>query len=239
MNTSEKLITIAQNEQKIHDKGFEDGKEAESRDKWDKQMSLPGFLYRFAGDCWNDETFTPYTDIVSGTANIIGLFTYSGITNLKGIMDKYGVSFDLTRSMNATNLFNQSKVTHIPKLHLNSCTILTSGFRDCPALVSIDELSIPKVTNASNAFWGCTSLQEIRISGEIKANIDLHWSPLSKASVESIVSALSDTATGQTITLNNTQMYAIQNQQTDAGNYNWFDKLEATKPNWTFALLDI
>lgn len=216
-------------------RGFEDGKKAESRDKWDKQMSLSGFTYRFAGACWNDETFTPYTDIVSGTANIIGLFTYSGITNLKGIMDKYGVSFDLTRSMNATNLFNQSKVTHIPKLSLNSCTILTSGFRDCPALVSIDELSIPKVTNASNAFLGCTSLQEIRISGEIKVSLDIHWSPLSKESVESIVRALSTTSSGLTVTFNNTQMDNI-----NGGSNWWVGQYEkATAKGWNVTLMDI
>lgn len=216
-----------------YDEGFEDGKIAESRDKWDKQMSLPGFIYRFAGSCWNNETFTPYTDIVTGTANIIGLFTYSGVTDLKGILDNYGVSLDLTRSVNASNLFNSSKVTHIPKLSLDSCTTLTSGFQNCPALVSVDELSIPKVTNASNAFSGCTSLTEIRISGEIKASIDLHWSPLSQASVESVVAALSGDVTGQTITLNDAQMESLNHGTS------WWDDLVASKDNWHFALLNV
>ena len=65
----------------------------------------------------------------------------------------------------------------------------------------------------------------------------MHWSPLSKESVENVVSALSDTAEGKTITLNNDYMYAIHNEQCDKGNYTWGDDLTATKPNWFFELL--
>ena len=216
---------------------YESGKEAERREMWNKRMEIllnTGWNYAFAGRTWNDETFTPYTDIAMKAGyNIMGFFANTGFTDLKGIFEKYNTTLDLSKGANSTNLFSSSAVTRIPKLILTAASSINTAFSNCVDLVSIDELSIPKVTSATNAFQNCTSLTEIRISGEIKVSLDLHWSPLSKESIESIVSALSDTASGQAVTFNEAQIETLN------GETNWWNELKATKPNWSFALLDV
>ena len=186
-----------------YDEGFADGRQTEKRERWDKHMEAlkNGWNYAFAGSGITDETFTPYTDIkMSAGYNIIGLFTNSSITNLKGILEKYGTTLDLSKGANSQNLFNASKVTHIPRLLLDSATSLGLAFSSCTDLVSIDELYAPKITSAngwSNTFQKCTSLEELRITSEIKYNsFDVHWSTkLSHESLMSILTALADKTT--------------------------------------------
>lgn len=232
MTTAERIIQG----KKDLDEVKAQGKEAERREKWNKRIEglKSGWTYGFAGRTWNDETFTPYSDIAMNAGfNLIGLFAYSDITDLKGIMERYGAYLDLSLGASCQNLFANAKATHIPKLILSSATTINTAFNGCTDLISIEELSVPKISSATDAFKNCTSLEEIRISGEIKVRIDFHWSPLSEESVESIVSALSDTVTGQTVTFNLSKIEGIYN-----GTTNW-DKLQATKPNWTFALADV
>ena len=215
---------------------FDAGKEACRREQWNNKINSlkNGWSYGFAGRTWNDETFTPYTDIsMSAGYNITGLFTYSAITDLKGILEKYNASLDLSLGANSQNLFANSKVTRIPKLILSDATTLNTAFNGCTDLTSIDELSVPKIVNATNAFYNCTNLREIRISGELKVSVNFGDCPLSQASVESIVAALSDNVTGQTVTFKNSQIELIN------GATSWWADLVASKPNWTFALLDV
>ena len=180
-----------------HENGLDSGKEIQKRERWDNHIeSLKnGWTYGFAGRGINDETFTPYTDVkMNAGYNITGLFQYCGITNLKDILVRYGATLDLALGANAANLFANSKVTHIPRLLLNSATGFATAFNSCTDLVSIDELYVPKVTSFSNTFQNCTNLEEIRITSEIKINgFDVHWSEkLSHESLLSIINALAN-----------------------------------------------
>ena len=193
-------------------RGFEDGKKAEYDAFWDAfQQNGERSNYYMAFPYWEDACYNPKYSI--GTAS------KGAITNM---------------------MFDSAKITDTKVDIFVRGSAVGSMFRACTELVTVKRLVLAEtITNYGNFATNCTSLRNLNVEGVINGNIDLHWSPLEKESVESVVAALSDTATGLTITLNNTQMYAIQNQQTDAGNYNWFEKLEATKPNWTFALLDV
>lgn len=222
-----------------YDEGFEEGKEAEKREQWDAKIAglQKGWTYGFAGKGVNDETFTPYTDIrINSGYNIMNLFAFVGITDLKGIMERYGVSFDLTLGASAMNLFSNAKCTRIPKLPMGSTTNINTAFDACTDLVSIDEIYAPEITSCTNAFRNCTSLEELRITSEIKINgLDLHWSPLSKESIESIVEHLSSTMSGLTVTFNASKIAEIDS----AEGGNWWENLKNTRQNWTFALADI
>ena len=106
MNASEKLIKIAENEQKI----FESGKETEKRERWNKQLetlAATAYNYGFAGKGWNDETFTPYTDlkILAGKATP-NMFLQSGFSDLKGVLERFGTTLDLSESTDITYLFS-------------------------------------------------------------------------------------------------------------------------------------
>ena len=67
------------------------------------------------------------------------------------------------------------------------------------------------------------------ITGTIANSLGIAESPLTKASIESIIGALSGTVTGKTLTVN---AAAKQAAFTDS---EW-SALIGTKPNWTFSL---
>ena len=233
MNTAERVLRG----KKDLDDVLSSGRESGIREKWDKHieaLSNNAFTYGFAGKGWNDETFTPYTDIVMPTARNAGqVFAYSGITDLKGILEKYGTTLDCKNALSTSSFFQYSLVTRVPEIVLERATSISSMFSNATELISIDKLTLPENCTLTSAFDKCASLTEIRIGGKISNSLDIHWSPLSKDSVEDIVNALSDSATGKTITFNKTQIETLD------GNSTWWADLTVPKPNWTFALSDV
>lgn len=108
----------------------------------------------------------------------------------------------------------------------------TDVFRNASKLRNIEKIIVDSGNAFSNWFYGCTALEEIRFEGVISKSLDLHWSKkLSMLSLASIVAALSDTVTGQTITLPTTAESTYDNATISGA----WDNLVATKPNWTFA----
>jgi hypothetical protein len=89
-----------------------------------------------------------------------------------------------------------------------------------------------------NVFNYCPELEELNISGVIKCNgFDVHWSPkLNKASIESIINALSATESGLTVTFSKTAVnnaFEIDIDDESTWTFEWL-ALRGTKSNWTF-----
>lgn len=237
MTTAERIIQG----KKDLDEVLDAGKEAESREKWNKHidaLNKSAFTYGFAGKGWNDETFTPFTDIIMPSGRNAGnVFAYSGVTDLKGILESYGTKLKCENALITSGFFQYSLVTRVPEIVLERATTISSMFGNATSLVSVDKLTFPENCTVTNAFQNCTRLNYIRIGGTIGKTIDFHWSPLSKESVESIVSALSDSASGQTVTFNKTKINELN------GDTSWWSGLtegeNRPKPNWTFTLSDI
>lgn len=111
--------------------------------------------------------------------------------------------------------------------------VVTDLFNGCTSLKEIGKpLDFSKATYTSNTFKDCTALEKVSFVGSINKSIDFHWSTkLASNSLNSIITHLSDTATGQTITLSTT---AQANYNAVYGEGAW-TALVATKTNWTFA----
>ncbi|MBQ2968661.1 MAG: hypothetical protein IJE10_11160 [Clostridia bacterium] len=216
---------------------FDAGCEAERRKKWSEHIDAlneSAFTYGFAGKGWNDDTFTPYTDVVMPSSrNASNVFSYSGVTDLKGILEKYGTKLDCKNALTVSNFFQYSLITRVPEIVLEKATSIQGMFFNATSLVSIDSLTFPESATTTNAFLNCTSLIEIRIGGTIGKSIDFGTCPLSRKSAESIVFALSNDAEGQTVTFNSNAMETI------SGGTTWWEDLKASKQNWTFALSDV
>lgn len=91
-------------------------------------------------------------------------------------------------------------------------------------------------------FDKCTSLVNLTIEGTIGGNgLNLSWSPLSKASLISVINALSATTTGLTVTLRlaavNTAFETAQGSADGSSSEEWLN-LIATKSNWTISLIN-
>ncbi|MBR5528075.1 MAG: hypothetical protein IKV97_03660 [Clostridia bacterium] len=163
MSISEKLIQIAQNEQKVYDAG----KHAEWEAFWDAAQengSLTNMPYGFCSKVWNDTTFKPKYDI-RPVGNATSLFRYAQITNLPGILEKQGIVIDFSNATNLEYLLQWSSVTRIGTVDCTGLTSLDlkSSFADCP-IKTISELRLKPDIKFSNTFKNAKELENIIIA---------------------------------------------------------------------------
>ena len=157
---------------------------------------------KYSGYGWNDETFAMANSLYS--------------------IDGLAVTY-------ATNMFLYANITNIDLfLDLSNATNIDYVVANAPVLKRIKRIKFPNLSSASVPFASCISLKEIEVEGEIVFTISFSACPLNKASILSVVNALSDTATGKTCTFKATAVNAAFT--TDEWN-----ALKATKNNWTFA----
>ena len=222
-----------------YDDGYEAGKEAEWNAFWDSlQQNGKRTDYSYAFVNWRKDIFTPKYDI-SGT-DLSQAFRFYGVYvpeehfDLAEKLERCGVTLDTSKATAMTYMFYSSSVTRSPKIDCASCGTLTNTFNYAPNLVTIDCLKLrDDGTNAfSGTFTYAAKLVNLTIEGVIgKSGLDLQWSTnLSRASIESIINALSTTTSSLTVTLSKTA-------RTNAFTDDEWSTLIATKPNWTISLV--
>lgn len=211
----------------------------EQRRKWGI-MLRKGIPNPFAGAFrywgWNDETFDPICNIVvSGSAD--SMFQTCGITWLSEILQEQGVTLDTSQMTSCAYMFYAAEHTYtIPAINFENCTYLNQTFSYCQVQV-LDEVILK--SDGSNTFTspfiGCSGLVEIRFRGVIGQNglSFQNSTKLSKASITSIINALSSTTSGLTVTLSKTAVTSAFGSTTAT---EWTN-LIATKSNWTISLV--
>lgn len=211
MNISEKLIKIAENEQRVYDtgkaEGIEQGKQAEYDAFWNAfQVNGTRTTYTsaFANSYWSGDAYNPKYPITP-TSNNGAMQIFAWNTAIEDIKVPVTIYDDVS------NLFTYNyKLKRIPKL-----------------------IIAPKgLTKMSGAFDYCNELEELNVEGTINiGGINLQWSTkLSKASIESVINALSTTTSGLSVTFSKTA------KATAFTDDEWAT-LIATKPNWTINLV--
>lgn len=230
MSIAEKLTTVAENQEKVYEAGQ---KSAYDRfwDAYQQNGNRKNYAAAFGGEGWTNEWFQPKYDIIcEGTCS--QMFYGSYITgDLAEHLNSRGITLDLSKMTSAHSLFNAAVyITRLPEINITLCVSACSSlFANCRGLVTIDKLVV-KDSNAFNGtFQNCTALKDLTIEGTVASAMDLHWSPLSGTSIQSVMNALSDTVTGATVTFKQT---AVEAAFTDA---EW-EALVSTKPNWTVVL---
>ena len=194
--------------------------------------------------CWNDKNFKPKYDLIptAGSqmfANFGGnAATSEGVSyDIAQLLDDCNVKLDTSNNTNFTNFFYYSNVGRVPEINVTGATTTLTGiFGLCRKLKKIDKFVLKEDgSNAfNNTFQQCTSLTDIIIEGTIGNNFDIKESPLNKASIESVINALSSTITGKTVALNKT---AVQNAfGTDYDSSTEWTTLKNSKSNWTITL---
>ena len=163
----------------------------------DNYGEISGFLmYAFAGQVWNDTTFSPPYNIRPTYGG--GLFAQSRITDLKGILERNDVVLDFSNSTNIGTIVEGSTITRLPEIDTRSAKRLGNFLYNAANLVSVDKVVLKddgsQAINA-NAFRLLGALIEIRFEGLIGANINISDSKnLSAESYHSIITHCSKTA---------------------------------------------
>ena len=230
MSIAEKLAKIAENEQAV----FEAGKKSEYDTFWDvyqENGNMTYYAYAFAGVGWTQSVFKPKYNIEPVTPT--SMFSSSRIVDIRP--QTIGVDVDFSKCTSFYYLCSNSTIKYIGVVDCSSAqsASLSYIFSSAKELVSVEKVIMPEMDSAGFAdksFENAVKLEHICIEGVIHRSTSLRWSPLlSKASMESMINALSDTAEGQTITFSQA---AKNNAFTDS---EWAE-LIGTKPNWTFSL---
>ena len=243
MTDAEKLIKIAENEKKV----YEAGKQAEREEFWNDSFDKDapnGFLpYFFAGmTADNFEKFIYPNDKIKplGATGAEGMFAYFNrnyrLTSNPAPpidMTEFCSHADFSTCTSATNVFLNARCKNLI-LDLSSCESLNYTFSGSNGGY-IDNITLKVTSKAksyTNTFYYAIFLTQITFTedSEIAANISFAHSPLNKASIESVVAALSPTVTGKTATFKKTAKEAAFTADEWAA-------LIATKSNWTFLLV--
>lgn len=220
--------------------GYADGKQAEYDRFWDafqQNGNRTNYRYAFAIQ-WDDTTCKPkYKIALPSTGRIERMFWQFAVNTStagnRSDMTEICKMLDFSQLTNADYCFYSATAKNIT-VDFSSVTSMKYTFASNDGGGGMDNISL-KVTDActsfSNAFGYSTWLQNLNFmeGSAIAASIDLHWSPLTKASIESVVSALSDTATGQTASFKKTAVEA-------AFTLDQWNALVASKSNWSFTL---
>lgn len=207
MTIAEKLTQIAENEQKVYDAG----KKAESERFWSAYTNRYTWATCgvFYGGVWDFDSFYPACDIrpVGDASHLFyaweGQMGKNHSGSLKKRFEECGVVLDTSQATKLTRAFSYSYITEIPTV---DCTNLgnstTHVFAVTPGpYVDIEKLIVNEQLTYVDWF-NSSKVRNISFEGVIGQNIDFrHSKLLSKASIESIITHLSDTASGKTLTL--------------------------------------
>ena len=182
---------------------------------------------------WGMEYIRPTRKIVFTTSDA-GLNTFAHNTNLKKVEAAY---FDFSQKPRGTGnqsgyyytFYNCKALEEIEDIGMQADYCHYNSFRNCDALHTIAKIRCDENTIFTEAFTSSNRLENITFEGTIGQNLYIASPKLSEKSISNIVSCLSDTASGKTLTLSQT---ARNNAFTDT---EWA-ALIATKLNWTISL---
>ena len=221
MSIAEKLTTIAENEQRVYDAGFDEGSQTEYDRFWDgyqENGDRRSYAYAFTRRGWTDETYKPkYPVIVTG--NAAEMYRESRMTNLVGV--------DTSGATSVYVAFYNTQLETIDKLDFSKATNTQNAFAHSVDLHTIGELVSSETTVwHTTTFDNTAKLTNLTITGTIATNFKCSIATLTHDSLMSIINALKDfSAEGgtHTCTIGTTNLAKL----TDT------EKAIATQKGWT------
>ncbi len=261
MSIAEKLLTVAEGVPEVYDSGYsegrrdgyalgvedgvEAGKQAQYDTFWDKYQqngNRKTYQGAFAGGGWNNATLKPKYTFGSPT-NCAFMFYSSGfVGDLAQYLEDSGITLDTSKSVNMSSFANTAQyITRFGVIDATSASTSNSGniFSHCYALEKIDKWVVSEATNIGT-LTSCSKLTSLTIEGAIGQNANFQYSPLNKASILSIINALSTTATNKTLTLKLAAVdaaFETSEGANDGSTSAEWAALIATKPNWTISMI--
>ena len=221
----------------VYTAGIAEGKQAAHDAFWDAYQvngKRTNYSQGFSGLGWTNETFKPKYDIKPSDGYM--MFKDCRISgDLVELLENCGVSLDFSAAVSPIYCFQSANlITRLGVINLSKVTEYAQGtnmFNGCSALTTIDLIVLPEVgLSMASTFSGCKALTTLTIEGTIKHNTNVQSCPLTRASIESIISHLSDTTSGLTVTFKKTAKEAAFTADEWAA-------LIATKSNWTISLV--
>lgn len=239
---TEKLRLASENTTRMYNVGFEAGRELGDEVFWDSIQAYgtrTDYEYLFRDTRW-DRPFNPKYSF----GNV--LRAHNVFKNTKVGDNLYTDKLDFSKCVNMDGAFNGSDVTRLKRIDLRGCSPAYNGantvFLGCSSLKEITEFYPPTNTNPTMAFDYCDSLETLNVCSEIAVNgFDFRRATkLSKASIKSIIGALSIGTSGLSITLSRAAVnkaFETSEGANDGENSNeWTDDIIDANYNWNIVL---
>lgn len=227
---------------------FEAGKKSEYDAFWDayqKNGERTVYEHGFSGRGWNEITFAPKYDIKP--TNVYMMFAGCEIKDIPSSIEKSGVSLDFSNCSTGFNylVFNNLETKHFGVIDTRKSDKFGQIMNNARVMKKVDKLILRDDGSQqfnSPPFIYCVGLEDFTVEGKVgSGGFNMSWSPLNKASLTSIVNALSSTTTGLTVTLRlaavNTAFETTAGVADGSTSEEW-TALIATKPNWTINLIN-
>ena len=237
MSITDKLTTIAENQEKV----FEAGKQAEHDRFWDNYQdngNRKNYSYAFSRG-WNNETFKPKHPI-QPTEDASYMFNYANLVDFDFV--EKGIFIDVSKATSVTYIFRGAK--GIKRIGVFDCYAsrknINRPFYDS-GIETIDEFVFYEDSVYVYTFADAKNLKNIICSGVIASN-DLSFincTLLSKESITSVINCLSTTTSGLSVALSlqavNKAFETSENANDGSTSAEW-TTLANSKSNWTINL---
>lgn len=220
----EKLATIAENEQKVYDKGADDANIRFWNGFTDNRTRL---TYTKAFQYMNFSEMTIPNGLVLSDSYVVcpSMFqNYNGTTLPMGI-DMSNVNLDRSKVQTPSYRWfqNSELLKYVYDMNLPATDYYNFAFAYCYELETIEMIRSNQASDFGDAFEECYKLKNITFDGVIGKNINFQYSPLTVESMKNIISHLAD------YSVENTHIYTVTFTDT------CWEALEAdsTAPNGT------
>ena len=212
MDIADKLVTIAENEQKVYNAGYQ----AHLKWFWDGMLNY------------------------GNPANYVGRFRRW--TNTEIYQPNHNIVHSLSAAESANSTFYEAFFTDLKVDNVFSDVSNLFYFcYYCTSLVNARTLHVTEKTSYSTPFGGCSKLEEIRFNGTIGKN-GLSFKDSTKLSKDSHISTiehLSATTSGLTVTFSRiavNKAFETSSGANDGSTSTEWTTLVASKSNWTISL---
>lgn len=226
MSIAEKLTLIANNQERVYEAGYAEGKKdaGGSDSLWDVIQNNGNRIdYEYAFSGWKTTTITSKYPIK--TISLVGTFIGCSELETVPIIIPYNANSFYECSRAFVNCYRLKSVD-LDMFCTAKNNSWTSCFFSCVSLVRIKKIGVLKSHKFSYTFAGCSALEEIRFDGSIGSDISFQdSSKLTNESVQDIIEHLADLtgATTQTLTLHADVGAKLTEEQ----------KATITSKNWT------
>ena len=197
----------------------------------------------FHGSHWTPDTFRPKYDIKPTRAENIFCGTRIPVDFVK-YCEQLGIIFDTSQSTSFSYAFSQAWFSRVGEINTLLASNINYIFGWNSYIRTIDKLILKDDGSQTftSSFAGCSMLENIIVEGVIGQNgFDMKNSTrLSKASIVSIINALSLTTTNLTVTLSKTAVnraFETLDGAADGSTSTEWTTLIASRPNWTISLI--
>lgn len=232
MNIAEKLTTIAENQQRVYDKGYADGSQSAPTGT----TELPSYCAIPFWNAFGEKEVV--VDVPSRTDFYRFMYRNEVNTTVEHITLNGSQNGTITSMKECFSGLTSSIDNTLKRLTLNcdfsNCTIFNDLCVNLRTLEVIDGIPIDfsSATSAIQIFGWCNALKEFRVKPQtIKISLPLGTvEPISNDTIQSIVDGLADLTgqTSQTMTFGFNPSTKLTNEQT----------LAMTAKNWAVSLMD-